>query len=36
MDLDARNPVFEGFAKNKGADQRAHPRSVINAFYICF
>ena len=30
MGLYARNPVF-----NKGADQTAHPRSLISAFIIC-
>ena len=36
MGLDARKPVFEGFANNKGADQPAHPRSLISAFVIRF
>ena len=36
MGLDARKPVFGGFANNKGADQPAHPRSLISAFVICF
>ena len=25
---------FQGFAKNRGADQPAHPRSLISAFVI--
>ena len=35
MGLDARKPVFAGFANNSGADQPAHPRSLISAFVIC-
>ena len=27
---------LQGFAKNTGADQPAHPRSLISAFVICF
>ena len=33
MGLDARKPVCR-FAKNKGADQPAHPRSLISALVI--
>ena len=29
-----RKPVW-GFANNKGADQPAHPRSMISTFVIC-
>ena len=36
MGLDARNPVFGGFANNTGADQPAHPRSLISAFLFAF
>ena len=36
MGLDARKPVFRGFANNTGADQPAHPRSLISAFVIHF
>ena len=36
MGLDVRKPVFEGFANSKGADQPAHPRSLISAFVIRF
>ena len=32
MGLDARKPVLGGCANNKGADQLAHPRSLISAF----
>ena len=35
MGLDAKKPVLGGFANNKGADQPAHPRSLISAFVIC-
>ena len=28
-------PGFGGFANNTGADQPAHPRSLISAFVIC-
>ena len=35
MGLDARKPVFGGFANNTGTDQPAHPHSLINAFVIC-
>ena len=35
MGLDARKPVFRGFANNKGADQPVHPCSLISAFVIC-
>ena len=34
MGLDARKPVFGGFVNNTGADQPAHPRSLISAFVI--
>ena len=34
MAHDTRKPVFGGFAYNKGADQPAHQRSLINAFAI--
>ena len=34
--LVARKPVFGGFANNTGADQPAHPRSLISAFVIHF
>ena len=34
LGLDARKPVFGGFANNTGADQPAHPRSLISAFVI--
>ena len=34
MGLDARKPVFGGFANNKGADQPAHTRSLISTFVI--
>ena len=33
MGLDARKPA-SGYANNKGADQHAHPRSLISAFVI--
>ena len=36
MNIDARKPVFEGFANSKGADQPEHPRSLISTFVICF
>ena len=36
MGLDTRKPVFGGFANNKGAEQPAHPRSLISTFVICF
>ena len=36
MGSDARKPVFQGFAKNKGANQPAHLRSLISVFVICF
>ena len=32
MGIDKRNPDL--IAKNKGADQPAHPRSLISAFII--
>ena len=31
-----RESLSSGFANNKGADQPAHPRSMISAFVICF
>ena len=34
--LDARKPVFGGFANNTGADQPAHPGSLISAYVIRF
>ena len=34
MGLNARKPVFGGFTNSKGADQPAHPRSLISAFVI--
>ena len=34
MGLVARKPVFGGFANNTGADQPAHPQSLISAFVI--
>ena len=34
MGLDARKPVFRGFANNTGADQPAHTHSLISAFGI--
>ena len=36
MGRNARKPVFGGFANNTGADQPAHPRSLISAFFIRF
>ena len=36
MGLNARKPVLEGFANNKGADQPEHPRSLISTFVIPF
>ena len=36
MGLDAKKPVFGGFSNNKGADQPAHPRSLISTFVIHF
>ena len=32
MSLNARKPVFGGFANNKGEDQPAHPRRLISAY----
>ena len=32
MGLDARKTCLRGFANNTGADQPAHPRSLISAF----
>ena len=34
MSLDARKPVFGGFANNKGVDQPAHTGSLISAFVV--
>ena len=34
MGLNPRNPVFRIFANNTGADQPAHPVSLISAFVI--
>ena len=34
MGLDAREICVRGFANNKGADQPAHPRSLISTFVI--
>ena len=36
MGLDARKPVFGGFASNTGADQPAHTHSLISAFVFHF
>ena len=36
MGLDGRKPVFVGFANNTGADQPAHPRSLMSVFVIRF
>ena len=36
MGLVARKPAFGGFVNNTGADQPAHPHSLISAFVICF
>ena len=36
MGLDVRKPVFGGSANNTGADQPAHPRSLISVFVIRF
>ena len=36
MGLIARKPFFRGFANNTGADQPAHPRSLISVFVILF
>ena len=36
LGLNARKPVFRGFANNTGADQPAHPRSLISSFVIPF
>ena len=32
----SRENLSRGFANNTGADQPAHPRSLISAFVICF
>ncbi|MES9965220.1 MAG: hypothetical protein ABW116_16965, partial [Candidatus Sedimenticola sp. 20ELBAFRAG] len=29
-------PCLRGFVNNTGADQPAHPRSLISAFFFCF
>ena len=34
LGLDARKPVFLGFANNKSADHPEHPCSLISAFVI--
>ena len=34
MGLDVTKPDF-GCANNKGADQPAHPHSLISAFVVC-
>ena len=31
-----REPCLRGFVNNTGADQPAHPRSLISAFFFCF
>ena len=37
MSLDAREKTYpRGFVNNTGADQPAHPRSLISAFVIRF
>ena len=36
LGLEVRKTVFWGFANNTGADQPAHPRSLISAFVIRF
>ena len=36
MGLVARKPVLRGVANNTGADQTAHPRSLISPFVIRF
>ena len=36
MGLVARKPVFRGVANNTGANQSAHPPSLISAFVIRF
>ena len=36
LGLGVRKPVFGGFANNTGADQAAHPRSLISAFVVRF
>ena len=36
MGLNARENLSLGFANNKGVDQPAHPRRLINAFAIGF
>ena len=36
MGLDAKKTCLRGFANNTGADQPAHPRSLISAFVIRF
>ena len=35
MGLDAKKTCLCGFANNTGADQPAHPRSLISTFVIC-
>ena len=36
LGLDARKTCLRGFANNKGADQPAHPRSLISAYVFRF
>ena len=36
MGFDTRKPVFGGLQTTQGADQPAHPRSLISAFVIPF
>ena len=36
MGLDVRIPVFRGLRTTKGADQPAHPRSLISTFLFTF
>ena len=36
MGRDVRKPILGGFVNNTGADQPAHPRSLISAFVIHF
>ena len=35
LGLDEKKIYLRGFANNKGADQPAHPGSLISAFVIC-
>ena len=34
LGLEARKPVFGCFLNNKGADQPAHPHSLVSTFVI--